>query len=204
LVFSIAVTSCPACQLTSAALAPVAADAPRELFRSGQHNLTTVIFSSGQTDFSKKRKKFFPARCGGERRQVASISDMRLAGKNPAAGHLPLVTRLPFWLHPEVPVKPQASAPASSRSRLNIFYSGRVQGVGFRYSAKSVAAGFEVTGTIRNLPDGRVELVAEGARTELDAFRAAILAEGLAGFIRDEQVSWAAAQNEFRGFEIVR
>jgi len=115
-----------------------------------------------------------------------------------------LVTCLPFWLHPAVPVKPPASAPASSRVRLNVFYSGRVQGVGFRYTAKSVAAGFEITGTVRNLPDGRVELVAEGARAELEAFRAAIRAEGLAGFIRDEQVSWAAAQNEFRGFEIVR
>ena len=79
-----------------------------------------------------------------------------------------------------------------------------MQGVGFRYATKTAATGFEITGTIRNLPDGRVELTAEGARAELDAFRAAIRAEGLAGFIRDEQVSWAAAQNEFRGFEIVR
>ena len=47
---------------------------------------------------------------------------------------------------------------------MEIFYSGRVQGVGFRYTAKTVAAGFEITGTVRNLPDGRVELVAEGAR----------------------------------------
>ena len=103
-----------------------------------------------------------------------------------------------------MPVKPPVSAPASTRARLNIFYSGRVQGVGFRYTAKTVAAGFEITGTIRNLPDGRVELIAEGLRAELDAFRAAIRSEGLAGFIRDEQVSWADAKNEFRGFEIVR
>ena len=71
---------------------------------------------------------------------------------------------------------------------MKIFYSGRVQGVGFRYTAKTVAAGFEVTGTVRNLPDGRVELIAEGARAELEAFRAAIRDAGLAGFIRDEQV----------------
>ena len=43
-----------------------------------------------------------------------------------------------------------------------IHYSGRVQGVGFRYQTHRVAAGFEVTGTVRNLPNGRVELVAEG------------------------------------------
>ena len=87
---------------------------------------------------------------------------------------------------------------------MTVHYSGRVQGVGFRYTAKTVATGFEITGTVRNLPDGRVELVAEGSREELDAFRAALHDAGLAGFIRDEQVSWVDAKNEFRGFEIVR
>ncbi len=87
---------------------------------------------------------------------------------------------------------------------MTVVYSGHVQGIGFRYTTKTVATGFEITGTIRNLPDGRVELVAEGGRAELDAFRTAILDAGLAGFIRDEQVSWADVQNEFKGFEIVR
>ena len=87
---------------------------------------------------------------------------------------------------------------------MTVLFSGRVQGVGFRYTAKTVATGFELTGTVRNLPDGRVELVAEGLRSELDAFRAELHDAGLAGFIRDEQVSWGNAQNDFRGFEIVR
>ena len=87
---------------------------------------------------------------------------------------------------------------------MTVHYSGRVQGVGFRYTAKTVATGFEIAGTVRNLPDGRVELTAEGLRDELDAFRAAIHDAGLAGFIRDEQVSWAEPENKFRGFEIVR
>jgi acylphosphatase len=87
---------------------------------------------------------------------------------------------------------------------MTIFYSGRVQGVGFRYTTKTVATGFDITGIVRNLPDGRVELVAEGARAELAEFRQAILDAGLAGLIHDEQVIWAAAKNEFRGFEIVR
>jgi acylphosphatase len=91
-----------------------------------------------------------------------------------------------------------------SHCRLRIFYSGRVQGVGFRYTAKAVAAGFEITGVIRNLPDGRVELIAEGARAELEAFREAIRGAGLAGFIRDENANWSDAENNFRGFEIVR
>jgi acylphosphatase len=79
---------------------------------------------------------------------------------------------------------------------MTVLFAGQVQGVGFRYTAKTVATGFDITGTIRNLPDGRVELVAEGSRAELDAFRAALHAAGLAGFIRDEQVSWADAKNE--------
>ncbi len=87
---------------------------------------------------------------------------------------------------------------------MQIFYSGHVQGVGFRYNAKNTALGFEVTGTVRNLPDGRVELIAEGGRAELEAFRNAVREKSLAGFIRDEQVSWVDARNEFRGFEIVR
>jgi len=91
-----------------------------------------------------------------------------------------------------------------SRIRMMVLYSGRVQGVGFRYTARTVAAGFEVCGTVRNLPDGRVELVAEGERAELDAFRAAIRDEGLAANIRDEAVSWSGPLGEFRGFEIVR
>lgn len=101
-------------------------------------------------------------------------------------------------------IRPTATAPATNRRRLKIFYSGRVQGVGFRYTVKTLAAGFEISGTVRNLPDGRVELVAEGTREELEAYRAAIRDEGLAGFIRDEQIEWADAKNEFRGFEISR
>jgi acylphosphatase len=76
--------------------------------------------------------------------------------------------------------------------------------VGFRYTAKAAAAGFEITGTVRNLPDGRVELIAEGARKELEAFREAIRGAGLAGFIRDENANWSDAENNFHGFEIVR
>jgi acylphosphatase len=111
-----------------------------------------------------------------------------------------IASRARLWLHPAVP----PPTPESSRRRMTILYSGHVQGVGFRYTARTVATGFEITGTIRNLPDGRVELTAEGARLELEEFRLAILDAGLAGFIRGEQVTWAAAKNEFRGFEIVR
>jgi len=90
------------------------------------------------------------------------------------------------------------------RERLTIFFSGRVQGVGFRYTTKSVACGFEVTGTVRNLPDGRVELRAEGDRGELEGFRRAIQDSEVGRFVRQEEAQWSDAKNEFRGFEIIR
>ena len=91
-----------------------------------------------------------------------------------------------------------------NRRRMRVVYSGQVQGVGFRYTVKSTATGFDVTGTVRNLPGGQVELIAEGARDELKAFGQAIRESGLDHFVRDEDVSWAEAAGEFRGFEIVR
>jgi acylphosphatase len=87
---------------------------------------------------------------------------------------------------------------------MQVLYSGQVQGVGFRYTVKSVANGFDVTGSVRNLPGGGVELVAEGAKDELEAFRQAIRESGVDHFIRQEAVSWQEAKSEFRGFEIVR
>ena len=87
---------------------------------------------------------------------------------------------------------------------MHIYYSGRVQGVGFRYTVKTVATGFDVSGIVRNLPDGRVELAAEGAREELEAFRKAIQDSEVGVFVRQEAATWGEAKNEFRGFEIVR
>ena len=91
-----------------------------------------------------------------------------------------------------------------SRQRMTVFYSGRVQGVGFRYTVKSITTGFEVTGTVRNLDDGRVELIVEGEREELDAFRVAVREAGLSGLIQGEEESFGAALGQFRGFEIIR
>jgi acylphosphatase len=87
---------------------------------------------------------------------------------------------------------------------MRVLYSGYVQGVGFRYTVKSVATGFDISGTVRNLPSGGVELIAEGVQDELEAFRRAVRESGLDHFIRDEDVSWAEPRGEFRGFEIIR
>lgn len=86
--------------------------------------------------------------------------------------------------------------------RCVVFYSGRVQGVGFRYAVKAIVAGYEVVGTIRNLPDGRVELIVEGTRDEVKEFLQAIRDGGLGRHIRDENLVWADARGEFRGFAI--
>ena len=90
------------------------------------------------------------------------------------------------------------------RKCLHIFYSGRVQGVGFRFTVKSVAQGFEVTGIVRNLQDGRVELAVEGSRDELTGFQQAIKDSEVGPFIKQEELRWEEPKNEFRGFEIVR
>ncbi len=87
--------------------------------------------------------------------------------------------------------------------RATVFYSGRVQGVGFRYTVKRLVCGYELCGAVRNLPDGRVQLVAEGAEKELKAFLAAVRDSGLGPMIRDEKIDWSEATHEFRGFEIL-
>lgn len=90
------------------------------------------------------------------------------------------------------------------KCRILILYTGRVQGVGFRFTTKQQAMGFEVTGTVKNLDDGRVELIAEGTRQELEEFQQAIRDAGLARFIKDESVVWGPATGQYRGFEIIR
>jgi acylphosphatase len=91
---------------------------------------------------------------------------------------------------------------AMNRCRLTIYYTGRVQGVGFRFTTKSVAAGYDVVGVVRNLADGRVELTIEGERIELEAFRRGIQDSGVGGLIRGEEAVWGPATGAFRGFEI--
>lgn len=80
-------------------------------------------------------------------------------------------------------------------------YSGRVQGVGFRYTARETAAGFRVTGYVQNLNDGRVLMVAEGAASEVERFCAA-LASAMQRNIRATEVDDVPAVAEFADFTI--
>ena len=90
---------------------------------------------------------------------------------------------------------------SADRQRRQAFYSGHVQGVGFRYTVRQVADGYEVTGFVRNLPDGRVELVVEGAAAELDRFMADIVTR-MGDSIRDVAVDARPPVGEFSEFEI--
>jgi acylphosphatase len=88
-----------------------------------------------------------------------------------------------------------------AKLRKSVYYTGRVQGVGFRYTARSIAGRFDVDGFVRNLPDGRVELVAEGEPHELAVFLDEVR-ERMGVQIRDEKVDTQPATGEFTGFEI--
>lgn len=85
-----------------------------------------------------------------------------------------------------------------------VFYEGRVQGVGFRYTVRQIAKEFEVIGWVRNLDDGRVELLAFGEAGEVDAFLEAIRESELHSFIKKEEQHTppSEALSDLRGFEI--
>ena len=71
--------------------------------------------------------------------------------------------------------------------QLNCWFEGHVQGVGFRYQAVCVAKGFEVTGFVSNLADGRVHLYAEGIEGEVRAFQAEVECD-LKSYIRKSEI----------------
>ena len=82
-----------------------------------------------------------------------------------------------------------------------IYYSGNVQGVGFRYTALRAARSFQVTGYVRNMSDGRVEMVVEGSNADIEGLKKDI-AEQLAGYIKGVDEQEMAATGEFDQFTI--
>jgi acylphosphatase len=87
--------------------------------------------------------------------------------------------------------------------RQTIHFSGTVQGVGFRYTADRLAGDFRVTGEVRNLRDGRVELIVEGEPDEIDAFVSA-LERAMSGCISDTSCRQTPSTGEFFDFRIAR
>lgn len=82
-----------------------------------------------------------------------------------------------------------------------VFFSGRVQGVGFRYQTLQVAKEYEVSGWVANLPDGRVQLEAEGQPAEVKDFIAAVQ-ERMEGHIRKVEQTAATRPSQYAGFTI--
>lgn len=109
-----------------------------------------------------------------------------------------------YWNHvapdPYMRGSPLVSSTAGDECR-EVHYSGRVQGVGFRYTARRIATGYRVTGYVRNLHDGGVQLVVEGAREELDRFLAALGAE-MQRNIDGAESRVTPAKGEFDGFDV--
>jgi acylphosphatase len=83
-----------------------------------------------------------------------------------------------------------------------LFYEGKVQGVGFRYSIKQIVAGFDLCGTVRNLPDGRVELLVQGEESDMNDMLESVLTSHLKGFIKRIESYEVAVDPKLRGFII--
>ena len=88
------------------------------------------------------------------------------------------------------------------KKRVHVFYSGRVQGVGFRMTAEETAQGCGVVGWVKNLRGGKVELVAEADEPTLQQFLQMIRTGPMKNFILQEDISWSPASETFNEFEI--
>lgn len=78
----------------------------------------------------------------------------------------------------------------NSPRQVRVRYEGDVQGVGFRYTVRKIANQMGVAGGVENLPDGTVQLVAEGAENLLKPFLLQIRTSRLGAYIANEQIAW--------------
>lgn len=87
------------------------------------------------------------------------------------------------------------------KKQIRVFYSGRVQGIGFRYTVEDMAAQQKICGWAKNLDDGRVEVVAEAEEAVLNIFLMQI-SQNFSRYISDVNSEWLPASGEFRDFQI--
>lgn len=85
----------------------------------------------------------------------------------------------------------------------DVWFEGHVQGVGFRFQTLKVAREYEVSGSVRNLADGRVLLHSEGSERDVSDFVAAVAAE-MSSFIKNIEKRHYLAPPCERGFQIVQ
>jgi len=85
--------------------------------------------------------------------------------------------------------------------RIEVIYSGNVQGVGFRFTVRSIAAGAGVTGYVKNMPDGTVFVVAEAGNDDLADFLEKVGRE-MKFYIQDTRIGHLPATGEFGSFDI--
>jgi acylphosphatase len=86
--------------------------------------------------------------------------------------------------------------------RAHVFYSGSVQGVGFRYTVQDIAVNLDIYGWVKNLKDGRVEIVAEAEEKNLKEFLDKISKGPLGRYIKDADAVWEKPSKEFNDFDI--
>ena len=87
------------------------------------------------------------------------------------------------------------------KKRINAYFEGRVQGVGFRFTTIRIAEDLKVCGWVKNLPDGRVEVAAEAQEEDLKEFLSQIQ-EHFSRYIRDVDIEWSSATGEFPDFGV--
>lgn len=87
------------------------------------------------------------------------------------------------------------------KKQAHIYYSGRVQGVGFRFTVERLAGELDIAGWVKNLDDGRVEIVAEAEEKDLQEFLAKIK-QHLSRYIKEVDIEWLKASGEFKDFAI--
>ncbi len=83
----------------------------------------------------------------------------------------------------------------------HIFYSGRVQGVGFRFTVQRAATDLDLRGWVKNLPDGRVEILAQGDREKITRL-CQTLERHFQGYIKDKNIDFVPAQGDYPDFGI--
>ena len=100
------------------------------------------------------------------------------------------------------PIHRSTDPPIHRKQRMHVVWSGRVQGIGFRFTAESVALELHLTGWVRNLPDGRVEAICEGESPPLKLYLERVKTGPMQRYIQAVQVDWEEATGEFDDFQI--